>query len=181
VYSSGEGTFYDDYVMPFVNGNIQECFDSLWKEIQGNQTTESIPEERTKGHARLLAERIIIHDCNNAITYLSVAIKKLSDDSGLDKMNGKEMISGLGVSFIEEKYNRSMPAYEKIRDAFQNHPAIMAIPEKLANAKGKYAALYNEAKSTDSSSNKDMVDSGQKIIQLLKETIDILEEVIQNG
>ena len=38
VYSSGDGTFYDNYVMPFVNRCKQESFSRLWDKLQEDET-----------------------------------------------------------------------------------------------------------------------------------------------
>lgn len=179
-YSGNVGLLYKDYVMPFINGDINKCFDNLWNELQGGQATENVPVERTRSHESLLTEGII-HDCNNAITNLSVAINKMIANSRHSRMSGREMIRAFGAGFIEEKYSRSMSAYEKIKGAFSDQTAIMLIPIRLAASRDQYAVIYSNAESTDSNADKDIVNNAQMIIQLLQETIDILEEVIQNG
>ena len=103
-YSHVGSKFYENYIEPFRNGDKQKCFDSLWKELHKIKPAENTPEEGTKAHARWLVENVIIHDFDNAITYLSIPINKiLNDINSNSSKEDQQTILDFGEDFITKK------------------------------------------------------------------------------
>ena len=184
-YSHTGSKFYENYIEPFRNGDKQSCFDSLWKELHKNKSAENTPKKGTKAHTRWLVENVIIHDCDNAITYLSIPINKiLNDVNSNTSKEGQQTILDFGEDFIAKKVIYYASVKSIIEDAFpKKNNKVSKIPRMLNDAEERYKVICKEAKKRilDRNSSKVIVDNGQNIIRLLQETKNILNEVISNG
>jgi len=181
-YSRADGEFYSKYIGSFNSDNKQNCFDQLWNELNKNKSAVKEPMKGTKAYTRELTKYLVIHDCDNVITGLSVQIDALKKDSGSSKRNGKEIVLEYQKDFVKVKYKRAISAYNEIIRVFPDNPEINKIPGKLAEAMDKYASIYRKVDEGDDISNEIIIKNWEMIKGLHKETIDILErEVLKNG
>ena len=181
-YSRADSGFYSKYIGSFNSDNKQNCFDQLWNELNKNKTAVKEPKKGTKAYVRELTKYLVIHDCDNVITGLSVQIDALKKDSGSSKRNGKEIVLEDQKDFVKVKYKRAISAYNEIIRVFPDNPEMNKIPGTLAEAMDEYASIYRKAEEGDDISNEIIIKNWQTIIELHKETIDILErEVLKDG